>query len=103
MDGKTESDPIFHGVVIAMVVKTVGDVTKMAAVTHAVTGFPLVLNEIRSVTAFTPIFRGVVITVVVISVKKQLCGARHFVLAFVFWFANCQLPIAIFNQCLCGL
>ena len=32
---------------------TVGDVTKKAAVTHAVTAFPLVLNHIRSVTAFT--------------------------------------------------
>ena len=32
------------------------DVTKMAAVTHCVTSFPLALNEIRSVTAFTPFF-----------------------------------------------
>ena len=35
---------------------TVRDVTKMVAVTHSVTGFSLVLNEIRSVTAFTPFF-----------------------------------------------
>ena len=35
---------------------TVRDVTKMASVTHAVTSFALVLNKIRSVTAFTPIF-----------------------------------------------
>lgn len=32
------------------------DVTKMAAVTHSVTAFPLVLNDIRSVAAFTPFF-----------------------------------------------
>ena len=36
---------------------TTRDVTKIAPATHAVTSFPLVLNEIRSVTAFTPIFR----------------------------------------------
>ena len=40
---------------------TVGDVTKITAVTHSVTGFPLVLNQIRSVTAFTPIFHVVVL------------------------------------------
>ena len=44
--------PHFHGVVM-----TSGDVTKTASVTLAVTTFPLVLNDIRSVTAFTPIFR----------------------------------------------
>ena len=52
---------------------TIRDVTKMAAVTHSVTGFPFELNDIRSVTAFTPIFCGVVITVVVISVVFNQC------------------------------
>ena len=64
MHGKTEFDPIFgiegfpskRGARSQKPVITARDVTKMAAVTHSVTGFPLVLNEIRSVTAFTPIF-----------------------------------------------
>ena len=42
---------------------TAGDVTKMTSVTLAVTPFPFVFNEIRSVTAFTPFFVGVVITI----------------------------------------
>ena len=40
---------------------TVRRATKTAPATHAVTTFPLVLNEIRSVAAFSPIFQSMVL------------------------------------------
>ena len=55
--GLARSQKLVAGGWISPVI-TGGDVTKMTSVTLAVTPFPFVFNQIRSVTAFYPIFRG---------------------------------------------
>ena len=50
--------------------------TKTAAGTNARTSFPIALNQMSGVPAFTPFFMVWFITVVVISVINLLCGKR---------------------------